>query len=319
MDREKGTGGMAYGCRGAFDRGPAFGSVPRTMNYQGYLTDGSGRPVSGALSMTFSLYPVDSGGSVLWTETHQNVTVTNGLYGVVLGNGTPDPVPIALPFDQQYYLGITVGTDDEMTPRLALTSAGYALRAEEADHATHASGVSISNGAASGKVLTSDASGVGSWQMPAEDSTKVAKTGDTMTGTLTITQSAPSGNGATIQKTDPSNSGHALYVTTNGPGAGHGIYSSSTGLSRAGFFEINNPLNGGEALFARTNGTASAVHGNVTGPGNAEILISPTRPTARRPFMSPPTVPAARDPSRSATPRAAAMPCTPRRTVPGMR
>jgi hypothetical protein len=251
------------------------------MNYQGYLTDGSGRPVNGAFAMTFSLYDVESGGSALWTEAHQNVTVTNGVYGVVLGGGNPTPVPIALPFDQPYYLGVTVGPDSEMTPRLALASAGYALRAAEADHAAGASGVSIPNGAGNGKVLTSDDSGVGSWQTPAGDSTKVAKAGDTMTGTLTITQNATSGNGATVQKTHPSNSGHALYVTTNGPGAGHGVYSLSTGLSRAGFFEISNPSNGGEAVFARTNGTGQAFHGTTTGSNSAGIFsINNTGSTA---------------------------------------
>lgn len=255
-----------------FTAATAFGSVPRTMNCQGYLTDESGRPVNGAVSMAFALYNVESGGSALWTETHQNVTVTNGVYGVVLGDGTPAPVPIVLPFDQPYYLGITVGTDNEMAPRLALTSAGYSLRAAAADHAGSASGVSIATGAGNGKVLTSDDSGVGSWQTPAGDSAKVAKAGDTMTGTLTITQSAPSGNGATIQKTHPANSGHALYVTTNGPGTGHGVYSLSTGLSRAGFFEISNPANGGEAVLARTNGTGQAFHGTTTGSNSAGIF-----------------------------------------------
>ncbi|MEO0228291.1 MAG: hypothetical protein ABIL70_09615 [candidate division WOR-3 bacterium] len=47
----------------------------------------------------------------MWTET-QNVTAIN------------------LAFNVPYYLGIRVGTDEEMTPRIPLTSVGYAYRAQ---------------------------------------------------------------------------------------------------------------------------------------------------------------------------------------------
>jgi hypothetical protein len=60
----------------------------------------------------------------LWVETQQ-VSVNNGVFNVLLGTATP----IALAFDKQYYLGITVGNDPEMTPRQALRSAPYAIKA----------------------------------------------------------------------------------------------------------------------------------------------------------------------------------------------
>ncbi len=40
-----------------------------------------------------------------------------------------------LAFDVPYYLGVTVGTDGEMTPRHALSSSAYAFRAQNADNA----------------------------------------------------------------------------------------------------------------------------------------------------------------------------------------
>src|SRR4030042_3671853 len=101
-----------------------YAQIPQKMNYQGYLTNAAGVPVSGTLQIVFSIYNVSSGGSALWTET-QNVTVTTGVYGVNLG----DVSPITLPFDVQYYLGVAVGADPEMTPRKVLTSVGYAFRA----------------------------------------------------------------------------------------------------------------------------------------------------------------------------------------------
>jgi len=96
---------------------------PQTLNYQGYLTNTAGTPLNGTYSMVFGLYGVASGGVALWTET-QSVTVANGLYNVILGSVTP----IALAFDVQYYLGIKIGADTEMTPRGTLTSSPYAFR-----------------------------------------------------------------------------------------------------------------------------------------------------------------------------------------------
>jgi hypothetical protein len=81
----------------------------------------------------------------------------------------------------------------------------------------------------------------------------VAKAGDTMTGGLAVT----------------TGSSHGLHVTASGSGAVHGMFSYSTGLSRAGVFEINNGSNGGEAILAKTNGSGSAMYASTTGSGNA--------------------------------------------------
>lgn len=100
------------------------GQVPRTIDYQGYLTTAGGVPVNASLSISFALYEEPAGGMALWTET-QTVPVNNGNYHVALGGVSP----LVLPFDRPYYLGVTVGGDDEMLPRHPLSSAPYALRA----------------------------------------------------------------------------------------------------------------------------------------------------------------------------------------------
>lgn len=104
-------------------------AVPKTMSYQGYLTDAVGVPISGSRSMVFGLYDASSGGTALWTETQPTVALANGIYQVTLGSVTP----LNLPFDQPYYLGVAVGTDPELTPRQLLTSVGTSLRAAVAD------------------------------------------------------------------------------------------------------------------------------------------------------------------------------------------
>lgn len=107
---------------------PVNAAIPYTINYQGYLTDAMGSPVNGTVSMTFSLYTVASGGTVLWTEP-QNVIVSGGIYSVILGS-VSTLTPLA--FDVPYWLGVRVGSDAEMTPRVQLTSVGYSFTSDMA-------------------------------------------------------------------------------------------------------------------------------------------------------------------------------------------
>ena len=123
---------------------PAHSAIPQKINYQGYLTDPQGTAIDGSASMVFSIYSQVSGGTALWTET-QTVAFTDGVFSVNLGNASS----IDLPFDTQYYLGIAVGTDSEMTPRQALSSVGYAYRAKEAD--------SVKDNAVTTQVIANDA------------------------------------------------------------------------------------------------------------------------------------------------------------------
>jgi hypothetical protein len=128
---------------------PVYSAIPQKMNYQGYLTNAAGVPVSGTVQMVFSIYNVSVGGSTLWTETH-SVTMNQGVYSVILGESST-PNPINLPFDTAYYLGVQVGADPEMTPRKVLTSVGYAFRAstvESIGSHTH-SGADITSGTVS--------------------------------------------------------------------------------------------------------------------------------------------------------------------------
>lgn len=99
-------------------------AVPHQINYQGYLTAAGGTPVNATVSMVLNLYNAGTGGAALYTEM-QTVTVTNGVFNVAIGAVTPLP----LPFDVPYWLGVTVGADAEMTPRLPIAASAYAIRA----------------------------------------------------------------------------------------------------------------------------------------------------------------------------------------------
>src|SRR3989304_3598666 len=97
--------------------------IPQTMSYQGVLTGIDGSPVpDGTASLTFRLYNSSENGDTLWQET-QSVQVTNGIFNVILGNKTP----LNLPFDEQYWLGVTINSGTELIPRVALTASPYSL------------------------------------------------------------------------------------------------------------------------------------------------------------------------------------------------
>lgn len=106
-----------------------------TLNVQGVMRtiDGAPKP-DGVYSVTFRLWDAETGGNELWEETIPDVAVKNGVYNAVLGTITAflDPngdgnLNDALAFDQLYYLSIQVSGDNEMSPRLRLTSAPYAM------------------------------------------------------------------------------------------------------------------------------------------------------------------------------------------------
>lgn len=101
-------------------------SSTTTISYQGRLADSGGTPVNDTVGMTFRIYNAATGGSPLWTETYPAVQISDGLFHVLLGSTTPLPQSLFSDNDT-LYLGITVGADDEMTPREQLASAPWAL------------------------------------------------------------------------------------------------------------------------------------------------------------------------------------------------
>jgi len=106
----------------------SLSEIPRVINYQGMLLGSDEQPVpEGHYKITFSLY--DEPGNLLWSEAHNNVFITGGMFQVLLGTVNH----LGIPFDQPYYLGIQVGNEPELHPRMLLTSAAYAIRAEDAD------------------------------------------------------------------------------------------------------------------------------------------------------------------------------------------
>ncbi len=99
------------------------------FTYQGVLTDASGNPYNGDVTITYSLYNKETDGTALYSET-ETVTVTDGRFDSVVGpSGTvsglsPDDLSQAL------WIELTIGNGtitETLTPRQRLYGAPYAF------------------------------------------------------------------------------------------------------------------------------------------------------------------------------------------------
>ncbi len=110
---------------------PIAGASTSTIAYQGRLADSQGTPLTNTLNMSFRLYAQATGSTPLWTEqwTGSNgVQVSDGLFNVMLGSLTSIPQDV-ITGNNNLFLGITVGTDGEMIPRVQLGSVPTAIQA----------------------------------------------------------------------------------------------------------------------------------------------------------------------------------------------
>lgn len=104
----------------------SMAQIPRVISYQGQLLGSNEQPVpEGDYKLTFKMY--DQSNKLLWTETHNPVHVAGGLFQVFLGS----VIPLNLPFEMPYFLGIQVGSDPELVPRIPITCAAYSVSSSQ--------------------------------------------------------------------------------------------------------------------------------------------------------------------------------------------
>lgn len=113
---------------------PALAATPQLLNYQGYLANPADSALTTNVVMTFTLYDAPTNGNTLWTEIHPTVSVAKGLFNVLLGSVATLPTSVFT--GANAYLGISVGTDPEMTPRARVAATAYAYRVGTVDGAT---------------------------------------------------------------------------------------------------------------------------------------------------------------------------------------
>jgi hypothetical protein len=108
-------------------------AVPPMVNFSGVVTDVNGKPLTGAVGVTFYLYQEPQGGAPLWMET-QNVQADKaGHYTAALGSTSSHGLPASVfASGEARWLGVQIQGQAEQ-PRVLLMSVPYALKALDAE------------------------------------------------------------------------------------------------------------------------------------------------------------------------------------------
>ncbi len=240
-----------------------FAGINPQINFQGKLTNPDGTNVTDAsYSIVFSIYAAGSGGSAVWTETQSTVVTVSGIFQVSLGSVTA--LPGSVDFNSSsLWLGIKVGTDLEMTPRIQMTAAPYAFNSDKLNGISSTGFVQLAQG------LQTDASTTNA-------SIAVNKTG----GTAALVQLQRAGSDVL----NINNAGTYLYTLSAANNPSYTITNSGTSdvvtnLASTGNFVVQDAgtpfatfSNTGAITFAPTAGTNLLV--NEAAGSNLQIVAT---------------------------------------------
>jgi hypothetical protein len=111
----------------------AAADVPRLVKFSGTATDETGKPFSGVVGVTFSLYKEQQGGAPLWVEIENVQADANGHYTAMLGANTSGGVPLEIfSSAEAHWVAMQISGQREQ-PRVLLLSVPYALKAADAE------------------------------------------------------------------------------------------------------------------------------------------------------------------------------------------
>ncbi len=256
------------------------------LGIQGIIKKSDGNAVEdGYYAFTFKLYNSATGGTALWIEIQPELEIANGIYTTILGMVTS----LNLPFNTDYYLGVSVGTAAEILPRQQLTTAPYALSLLGTTNvfpSTGAIGAGTSTPSSSSQIHLKNASGVGKLLMEGTTGAVIDFKKASVTATLGLSSADnilrlnSGANNMVVQY----NGSEKLQVNTSGINV-TGTSTFSTGLSVpsgdvalsnftiAGSVinNVNNTnfnFNGATKLTLTTEGLSIPAHLSVTGTKN---------------------------------------------------
>ncbi|MEE4178394.1 MAG: tail fiber domain-containing protein [Bacteroides sp.] len=254
-------GGLAQEVATSAETTDKATAVPATIDFQGRLHDHGGSPVNATLSIKFSLYDVGSGGTALWTET-KSVQVTDGLFQVKLGDVTPFNASHFSGSDR--WLGIQVGAEAEMSPRMKISSVGYAIQAAEGGLTLPYAGEGSAANAIF-KIVNNDTSGSGIYGISRSTSPTLSLYG--------VRGDVYSNLGSGLVGAAFSNEGTASGVTgqsqaINGSGVyGRNITNSLTGTSFGVYGVAEGPTGTGvSGIAGYASGNTRGIRGLVASP-----------------------------------------------------
>ena len=113
-------------------------TAPDMIAYQGRLSDAGGQPLDGVnVDLTFTFYETATGSTVLLSVLQEDVPVSSGMFNVMIGSGTvtagtESTLKEVFQNHSQVWIGTKVNADPEMTPRLQVASAPFAMMVDTA-------------------------------------------------------------------------------------------------------------------------------------------------------------------------------------------
>jgi hypothetical protein len=260
--------------------------VPRLIKFSGVAKDESGKPVTGAVGITFLLYKDEQGGSPLWVETQTVRADETGHYTAMLGSVSTDGVPLSLfSSAEAHWISMQISGQREQ-PRVLLLSVPYALKAADAETLgglPASAFMHAATGVAQGKSGAPPASPTAPNLPPAGVTGKGTKnfvplwTGATALGNSTIYETGGNiGIGTKTPKATvdvASNAALGMQVTVPGsaaaidgiatdPKAGTtGVYGQSSSPLGNGVYGFDNATTGGIGVIGVSNATSGKSYG----------------------------------------------------------
>ena len=110
-------------------------SVPRLIKFSGVFEPADGQPPASMEVVTLSIYAEQQGGVALWQEIQTVAVDKTGRFTVLLGASHPDGLPLELfASGAARWMSLEFVRSGEVErPRVRITSAAYALKAQDAE------------------------------------------------------------------------------------------------------------------------------------------------------------------------------------------
>ncbi|MBS1903440.1 MAG: hypothetical protein JSS75_07045 [Bacteroidetes bacterium] len=252
---------------------PATSAVASpTITYQGVLNSSNGQHVpDGDYAITTTLYVDPNGSNFIWRDSY-TAHVQGGVFSVQLGSGS-SALPKLSMLDKQLWLGVTVGSGEELRPLTPLASVPYALNV--ADNSITAKKLAtdyVGSISVNGTTITTKG---GALNLRSGDGIDLKY--DDMTNSLSVGISGASGIGTA----------HAQGIAFNpigtnndggGPGNTNFIGGGAANTTLNGAAPLNfSTIGGGQAntntadftfIGGGTGNTASGIYATIGGGGN---------------------------------------------------